>query len=98
MQAMSAYIVVDCEVTDPIRYEKYKKLAQAAIAKHGGRYIVRGGEAAVLEGEWQPRRIVVLEFPSPSAVRRFYSSPEYRAARAEREGAARMNMITVAGV
>jgi len=98
MQAMSAYIVADCEVTDPIRYERYKKLAQAAVAKHGGRYVVRGGEVAVLEGEWQPHRLIVLEFPSPSAVRRFYASAEYRAARAEREGAARMSMITVAGI
>jgi len=95
---MPAYIVADCEVTDPVRYEAYKRLAQAAIAKHGGRYIVRGGDTSVLEGRWQPHRIVVLEFPSASAVRRFYSSPEYRAARAEREGAARMNMITVAGI
>ena len=94
---MPAYIVVDCEVTDPARYEAYKKLAQAAIAKHGGRYIVRGGETTVLEGEWQPRRIVVVEFPSADAIRRFYDSPEYRAARAERQGAARMNMISVAG-
>ncbi len=94
---MPAYIVVDCEVTDPARYEAYKKLAQAAIAKHGGRYIVRGGETTVLEGEWQPRRIVVVEFPSTDAIRRFYDSPEYRAARAERQGAARMNMISVAG-
>jgi uncharacterized protein (DUF1330 family) len=94
---MPAYIVVDCEVTDPARYEAYKKLAQAAIAKHGGRYIVRGGETTVLEGEWQPRRIVIVEFPSADAIRRFYDSPEYRAARAERQGAARMNMISVAG-
>jgi uncharacterized protein (DUF1330 family) len=94
---MPAYVVVDCEVTDPIRYEGYKKLAQAAIAKHGGRYIVRGGETMVLEGQWQPRRIVVVEFPSQNAVRRFYNSPEYRAARAAREGAAQMNMISVAG-
>jgi uncharacterized protein (DUF1330 family) len=94
---MPAYIVVDCEVTDPVRYEAYKRLAQAAIEKYGGRYIVRGGETNVLEGEWQPRRIVVVEFPSPSAIERFYDSPEYRAARSAREGAARMNMISVAG-
>lgn len=95
---MPAYIVVDGEVTDPVRYEAYKKLAQAAIAKHGGRYLVRGGETSVLEGEWQPQRIVVLEFPSANAIKRFYSSPEYQAARAEREGAARMNIIAVEGV
>jgi uncharacterized protein (DUF1330 family) len=90
-------MVADCEVTDPARYETYKKLAQAAIAKHGGRYIVRGGETAVLEGGWQPRRIIVVEFPSQEAIRKFYDSPEYRAARAAREGAAQMNMISVAG-
>jgi uncharacterized protein (DUF1330 family) len=95
---MSAYIVVDGEVTDPVRYEAYKKLAQAAIAKHGGRYLVRGGETSVLEGKWQPQRIVVLEFPSANAIKRFYASPEYQAARAERDGAARMNMIAVEGV
>ena len=95
---MSAYIVVDGEVTDPVRYETYKKLAQAAIAKHGGRYLVRGGETSVLEGDWQPHRIVVLEFPSANAIERFYSSPEYQAARAAREGAARMNLIAVEGV
>jgi uncharacterized protein (DUF1330 family) len=95
---MPAYIVVDCEVTDPVRYESYKKLAQTAIAKHGGRYLVRGGETSVLEGAWQPGRIVVLEFPSTRAIRRFYSSPEYVAARAQREGAARMNIIAAEGV
>lgn len=95
---MPAYIVVDGEVTDPVRYEAYKKLAQTAIAKHGGRYLVRGGETSVLEGGWQPNRIVVLEFPSANAIRRFYSSPEYRAARAQREGAAKMNMIAVEGI
>jgi uncharacterized protein (DUF1330 family) len=95
---MRAYIVVDGEVTDPVRYEAYKKLAQSAIAKHGGRYLVRGGETTVLEGKWEPNRIVVLEFPSANAVKRFYTSPEYTAARAERQGAAHMNIITVEGV
>lgn len=95
---MPAYIVVDGEVTDPVRYEAYKKLAQAAIAKHGGRYLVRGGETSVLEGAWQPQRIVVLEFPSAKAIKRFYASPEYQAAIAQRNGAARMNMIAVEGV
>ena len=94
---MPAYILVDCEVTDPVRYESYKKLAQAAVAKHGGRYIVRGGVATVLEGNWQPNRVVVLEFPSVDAIRRFHASPEYRAARAQRDGAARMSMIAVEG-
>jgi uncharacterized protein (DUF1330 family) len=95
---MVAYVLVDCDVTDAERYEAYKKLAPAAIAKYGGRYLARGGEAVRLEGDWQPKRIVVLEFPDTATAKRFYDSPEYRAARAERVGAARMNMVVVEGV
>jgi uncharacterized protein (DUF1330 family) len=95
---MAAYIVVDCKVSDPARYEKYKALAPAAIARYGGRYLVRGGESAVLEGTWQPNRVVVLEFPSIEQARAFYDSPEYVEARAARKGAAQMNMVVVAGV
>jgi uncharacterized protein (DUF1330 family) len=95
---MAAYILVDCKVTDPIRYEKYKALAPAAIARYGGRYLARGGESAVLEGSWQPNRVVVLEFPSVEQARAFYDSPEYVEARAARKGAAQMNMVVVAGV
>ena len=95
---MAAYVLVDCEVTDPVRYENYKKLAPPAIAKYGGRYLVRGGAVSVLEGEWQPSRIVVLEFPDADAARRFYDSPEYRSARAERAGAANMKLLLVEGL
>jgi len=95
---MAAYVLVDCEVTDPVRYENYKKLAPPAIAKYGGRYLARGGAVSVLEGDWQPNRIVVLEFPDADTARRFYDSPEYRVARAERSGAANMNMLLVEGL
>jgi len=95
---MAAYIVVDCDVTDPVRYEQYKRLAPAAIARYGGRYLVRGGEMAVLEGNWRPNRVVVLEFPTVERARAFYESPEYIEARTARKGAAQMNMIVVAGV
>ncbi len=94
---MPAYILVESEVTDPERYEEYKTLAKPAVEKYGGRYLVRGGSTSVLEGEWQPHRIVVLEFPDGAAIRRFYASPEYAAARAKRAGAARMSMIAVEG-
>ena len=95
---MPAYLLVDCEVTDPVRYETYKKLAPGAIAKYGGRYLVRGGATTLLEGDWRPNRIVVLEFPDADTARRFYASPEYRSARAERAGAANMNMLLVEGL
>jgi len=94
---MAAYLVVDCKVTDASRYEDYKRLAQAAVARHGGRYLARGGETVVLEGGWQPARVVVLEFPSLAQAKAFYDSPEYAAARVARRGAAQMNMIAVAG-
>ncbi len=95
---MPAYLIVDCEVTDAERYETYKQLAPPAIAKYGGRYLVRGGEVGVLEGDWQPSRVVVLEFPDVETAKRFYVSPEYSVARAKRAGAARMNMVVVPGV
>ena len=94
---MAAYLLVDCEVTDPKQYDNYKRLAQAAVAQYGGRYVVRGGETVVLEGTWKPNRVVVLEFPDLEQARRFYDSPEYRDARVARAGAARMNMVAVAG-
>ena len=94
---MAAYMLVDCSVTDPAKYEEYKRLAQTAIAQHGGRYLARGGETIVLEGSWQPNRVVIVEFPDLQRARAFYDSPGYRAAREARADAATMNMIAVAG-
>ena len=92
------YLIVEAKVTDPGAYEIYKGLAQAAIAQYGGRYLVRGGEMEVLEGEWTALpRMVIVEFDSPEIARRFYHSPEYQAARKARERAAVMNMLVVAG-
>lgn len=95
---MSALIIVDIEVTDPVRYEDYKRLASAAIAAHGGRYLVRGGRSEVLDGDWTPRRLVVLEFDSVEQAKAWRSSPEYAEAKKIREECARANMIVVEGV
>ena len=95
---MSAYIVVNCEVTDPAKYEQYKQVAPQIIAQYGGRYLVRGGATGVLEGGWQPKRVVILEFPTLAAANKFYHSPEYQAACDLRAGAALMDMIAVEGV
>lgn len=94
---MAAYLVCDINVTNPTQYEEYKRLAQAAVAQYGGRYLARGGEKVVLEGSWQPNRVVVLEFQDLEQARAFYESPEYKAARKARAGAAKMNMVAVAG-
>ena len=64
---MPAYIIVEIDIVDPVGYEEYKKLAGATVEKYGGKYIVRGGKTEVLEGDWKPKRIVVLEFESAAA-------------------------------
>jgi uncharacterized protein (DUF1330 family) len=94
---MSALIIVDIEVTDPARYEDYKRLASAAITAHGGRYLVRGGKSEVLDGDWTPRRLVVLEFDSFEQAKAWRASPEYAEAKRVREECARANMIVVEG-
>lgn len=95
---MAAYVIVDAEVTDPAKYEDYKKLSPGAVAKHGGRFLARGGQTAVLEGDWRPNRMVVLEFPTLEQARAFYTSVEYTAARRARAGAAHFNMVAVEGL
>ncbi len=94
---MAAYLVVDIKVKDPQQILKYRELAQQAIARHGGRYLVRGGKSITLEGDWQPERLVVVEFASLEQARLFYDSPEYLAARAARAGAADFDMLLVEG-
>ena len=94
---MPAYLIVETDITDPVQYEQYKTAAATAVAAAGGRYIARGGELAVVEGDWTPERLVVLEFADLEAVKRFYDSPDYQAAIRLREGAATMKMVAVEG-
>jgi uncharacterized protein (DUF1330 family) len=95
---MPAYVIANVEVTDPDKYENYKAAAQAAIAAHGGRYLVRGGKSEVVEGAFPGSRFVVLEFPDLATARTFATSTDYAAAKAERAGAASMNMVIVEGM
>ena len=94
---MPAYVIVDIQVTDPVRYEEYKPLAAATVAAYGGRYLARGGAVEVLEGEWQPGRLVILEFPDTARAKAWLESPEYRDPRALRHATARSNMVLIAG-
>ena len=82
----------------PIFYEHYKAASPGAVAAGGGRFLVRGGELAVLEGDWQPKRLVVLEFESLEAAKRFYESDRYQEAKKLRDGAADLRMVAVEGV
>ena len=95
---MAAYVIVETEVTDPEGYERYKAASPGAVAAAGGRYLARGGELDVLEGDWRPPRLVILEFEDLAAARRWYDSERYREARRLREGAARMRMVAVQGI
>jgi uncharacterized protein (DUF1330 family) len=94
---MAAYIIADVDITDPVKYEDYKKLTPGAVAKHGGRFVARGGQTATLEGTWKPGRVVIIEFPTFEQARNFYTSVEYTAARRARAGAATFRMIAVDG-
>jgi uncharacterized protein (DUF1330 family) len=93
-----AYIIVETDIHDAEQYELYKQASPAAVEAGGGRFIARGGEVAILEGDWQPKRLVLLEFPDLDAAKRFYESPEYQDARRLREGVARLNMVAVEGL
>ena len=95
---MTAYVVVDIEVRDPETYERYKQLAPPSIAAYGGRYLTRGGETAVLEGTWTPKRFVIVEFPSIDRVRAWWSSSEYAEAKRLRQASARTNMVVTEGL
>ena len=77
---MTAYVIADITVTNPDGYAPYRPLAAASVAKHGGRFIVRGGAVESLEGGWLPGRIVIIEFPSMDAARSWHHSPEYQEA------------------
>lgn len=94
---MPAYLIVDLEITDPVGYEEYKKLAGATVEKFGGKYIVRGGKSEVLEGRWDPKRVVVIEFESSERAKEWLNSEEYRQPRKMRHRTATTNMIVVEG-
>jgi len=95
---MPAYVIVDLEVTDPVGMEEYRKQVPATVEKYGGRFLVRGGKHETLEGDWRPRRVVVLEFPSVEQAKRWYDSEEYREPKALRFRTSRANLILVEGV
>jgi uncharacterized protein (DUF1330 family) len=95
---MPAYVIVETDVHDPQQYEQYKAASPDAVRAGGGRFVVRGGELRVLEGDWNPSRLVILEFPDLEAAKRWYASPEYQEAKGLREGAANLRMVAVQGL
>lgn len=95
---MCAYVIVEIKVTDPILYEEYKKLAPPIVAAFGGKYLARGGRMVSMEGNWQPERLVILEFASVEAAERWANSPEYAPVRAMRLAATDSRLVILDGV
>jgi uncharacterized protein (DUF1330 family) len=95
---MPAYLIANVDVKDAATFEEYRKQVPATIAKHGGKYLVRGGRVERLEGSWNPARLVVLEFPSLEQARRWYDSDDYRGPKALRMKCTLTDAIFVDGV
>lgn len=95
---MPAYVIVDIAITDPVGYEEYKKLAPGAVALYGGKYLARGGNNEVLEGDWQPNRLVILQFDSVEKAKTWLNSDEYKPARALRHKTSLTKMVVVEGI
>jgi uncharacterized protein (DUF1330 family) len=95
---MTAFVIVDIEVTDPVAYEDYKRLAAPTVALYGGKYIARGGHTETLEGNWTPNRLVILQFESVERAKAWLNSDEYHEARALRHKYAVSEMIVVEGI
>ena len=94
---MSAYVIVELEITDPDKFGEYRELVPATIEQYGGRYIVRGGSIEVLEGDWNPQRIVVLEFESTEQAKKWIDSDEYKPVKQMRFDSANTKLILVEG-
>jgi uncharacterized protein (DUF1330 family) len=95
---MAAYFIIDVDVKDPALYEEYKKKGAPTIIAYGGKPMARGGKAEVLEGNWQPKRMILLEFKNTQEAKRWWDSPEYNEAKKLRHKAALSNVVLLEGV
>ncbi|HEY7760776.1 MAG TPA: DUF1330 domain-containing protein [Burkholderiales bacterium] len=95
---MPAYLISTIEITDPAGYEEYRKLVAPVLQQYGGRFLVRGGTIHCLEGEWRPKRVVVVQFDSVEKAKAFNDAPEYAQAKAIRHRTAVSSVIVVEGL
>lgn len=95
---MTAYLIADAKIIDHQTYDEYKRQVAPAIAKFGGRFLLRGGQQVVLERIWQPHRLVVIEFPTMEALTSWYHLPEYAPLLARRQPAATDHLVSVEGI
>ncbi len=95
---MSVYVIFDVEICDAARYGEFMAGVKPALEAAGGKYLARGGDHKVYEGDWQPRRIVLLEFPSMEAWEAFYYGPTYRGLKAIRDECSSARLVSVTGL
>ena len=94
---MSAYVIADIDVTDPVAFEEYRGLVAPLVAKFGGKYLVRGGPYEKVEGNWAPKRVVIIEFESLDRAKEFYYSDDYGPMMNIRKKATVSNVLIVDG-
>jgi uncharacterized protein (DUF1330 family) len=94
---MAAYVIADIEVTELAAFREYRDRVGATVEQYGGRFVVRGGHVDAKEGGWQPRLLIMLEFPSLEQAEGWYNSSEYKPLIALREKAARTQLIIAEG-
>jgi uncharacterized protein (DUF1330 family) len=95
---MAAYVVVQVDVKDPVRYADYRKMVPASLEKYGGRFLVRGGQTHTMEGDWAPKRFVLVEFPTVERAQAWWASPEYAEAKALRQATSDSQLIIAEGI
>ena len=95
---MAVYAVVNIRITDPDRYAEYREKAPDTISHYGGKYLARGGAVEVLEGNWDPQRLVILEFESMERFHEWYDSPEYAPFKQLRSESSATEFVVVEGL
>jgi uncharacterized protein (DUF1330 family) len=95
---VAAYVIAHVDVRDPVRYEDYRKMVGPTLTAYGGRFVARGGNVTILEGDWQPKRLVIVEFPSVERAQAWWNSPEYAPAKALRQATSVGTLLILEGV
>jgi uncharacterized protein (DUF1330 family) len=95
---MAVYVVVDVDVKDAAVFAQYREGVPAIVRRHGGEYLARGGRTEIIEGDWQPGRLVLFRFPDAASVRAFFNDPDYLPLKALRQRAASADIVMVDGV
>lgn len=95
---MPAYVIFDVEISDPVRYQEFMAGVKPALEQAGARYLARGGAHKVYEGDWKPRRIVLIEFPSVAVWESFYNGAVYQGLKGIRDECSSARLVSVVGL